>query len=760
MDGRGNPSSEDRSLGMPPELLAPAGDRRCAEAAVAAGADAVYFGLATPSHLNARARAKNIALSELDDLIAWLHRHAVRGYVALNTLVFPSELEEAESILRRVVDSGADAVIVQDFGLARLARAVCPTLPLHASTQMSLSSAEGIAAAESLGIERVILARELSIEEIRTIVRTTTIPVEVFVHGALCVSFSGQCLASRTLGQRSANRGDCAQPCRLPYRVVFDEPEPRPREAKHFAEVAHVADYPLSPKDLAAYDLLPDLVEAGVAAIKIEGRMKTAEYVSVVTAHYRRAIDAAMVGKEPTFSENELRQLEEVFSRGFCHGWLEGPGRRRLATGVAPARRITSSGKTRIAAGTRDRKIPLELVVDAEVGRCLRVSGRTALGTCFELESSQPLVPALKHPLSEALLAEQLGRLGATPYRLAGLRATIVGQPLVPLSVLGELRRAMVAQLEAAFAPPRRTLAAEPQVATLRKAIRRDSQRDGEAQRPRLHVLCRTLHQLQVALACGVRSVFVDFAELADYGRAVSEARKHGAQIGWATPRIQKPHELGAFARAGSRRPDAVLARNLAVLEYFHREGVPTVADFSLNAANELSVQWLRERGACRVTPCHDLNRRQLEQLLDQAPPEWFEIVIHLHIPMFHTQLCLFDDGPGELANQSACRRACRRHIVHLEDRRGVRHPVAADALCRNTVYQAVPQSAAEWVPRLMAKGVRDVRVELLDEAEDRQIRQVIEIYAALLTGGLRGCDAWTSLRALYPEGVTRGTLR
>ncbi len=730
---------------------------------MAAGADAVYFGLATPTNLNARAKAKNIALDELDDLMAWLHRRAVRGYVALNTLVFPDELEEAESILRSVVASGADAVIVQDFGLARLAHAVCPTLPIHASTQMSLTSAEGIGVAESLGIERVILARELSIDDIRKVVQQTHVPVEVFVHGALCVSFSGQCLASRTLGSRSANRGDCAQPCRLPYRLVYDEPPrfPSAGEAKRSLEAGRCAEYPLSPMDLAAYELVPDLIAAGVAALKIEGRLKSADYVSVVTSHYRQAIDAAMAGKSPAFSEREIRQLEAVFSRGFCHGWLENSRGRRLATGVGPARRTSPAETMERTTRGQGRKIPLELVVEAEVGRPLRVSGRTALGHHVEIESSQPLAAAIRHPLSESLLIEQFGRLGATPYRLAGLKATIVGRPLAPLSVLGQLRRAMIAQLDAAIAPAPRTTAAEPQVAALREALKHARHPVREAASPRLRVLCRTPQQLHAVLACGVRNVIADYSDLAGYDAAVSEARRNNAEICLATPRIQKPGELWAFAQVASHRPDAVLARNLAALSYFHGEGLPVVADFSLNAANDLTVQWLRDCGACRVTPCLDLNRRQLEQLLDHARPEWLEIAIHLHVPMFHTQLCLFRDAPApKLKNPTACHAACQGHVLSLEDRRGVRHPVMADALCRNTVYQAVPQSAAERVPKLIAKSVTDFRVELFDEAEDRQIHQLVGIYASLLKGSLRGDEAWRQLQALYPAGVTRGTLR
>ncbi len=199
-----------------PELLAPAGDWPSAQAAVENGADAVYFGLATPTCYNARARAKGITPEELPERMAWLHQRGVKGYVAVNTLVFPGEMEQVEPLLRRIADAGADAVIVQDLGVARLAAELCPDLPLHASTQMTLSSAEAIRMAAPLGIRRVILPRELSIDEIRQIRAATGVELEVFVHGALCMSYSGQCLASRTLGGRSGNRGQCASPAACP----------------------------------------------------------------------------------------------------------------------------------------------------------------------------------------------------------------------------------------------------------------------------------------------------------------------------------------------------------------------------------------------------------------------------------------------------------------------------------------------------------------------------------------------------------------
>ncbi|MFM8705661.1 MAG: peptidase U32 family protein, partial [Planctomycetia bacterium] len=268
-----------------PELLAPAGDWDCVRAAIENGADAVYFGLETG--FNARARATNFAVEDLPRLMAMLHGRGLKGYATLNTLVFSDELGRFEEVIVAVAEAGVDAVLVQDVGAARLIRAICPDLPLHASTQMTLTSAESIRLAEELGMERVVVARELSIDEIKAISRQTSMPLEVFVHGALCVAYSGQCLTSESLGGRSANRGQCAQACRLPYDLVCDGRDVDLGDQK----------YLLSPQDLAAYSLAPELVAAGIAAFKIEGRLKTAEYVANITRHYRTAIDAAVAAR-------------------------------------------------------------------------------------------------------------------------------------------------------------------------------------------------------------------------------------------------------------------------------------------------------------------------------------------------------------------------------------------------------------------------------------------------------------------------------
>jgi putative protease len=258
------------------ELLSPAGNEECLYAAVEHGADAVYFGLAKPHNFNARGRAENIPLEKLGDTMNFLHRRGMRGYLTLNTLIQFDELPAVESLLREAIAAQIDAVIVQDIGVAVLARRLCPELPLHASTQMSLTSAAAIELAATLGIRRVVLPRELSIKQIAELRRTTNVELECFIHGALCISYSGQCYASLGLGGRSANRGCCAQPCRLPYSVVQTSTKQKPI---------------FSPHDLAALPLLPKLMTSGVHAFKIEGRLKPPEYVAEVTKIYREAID-------------------------------------------------------------------------------------------------------------------------------------------------------------------------------------------------------------------------------------------------------------------------------------------------------------------------------------------------------------------------------------------------------------------------------------------------------------------------------------
>ncbi len=337
-----------------PEVLAPAGDRASLEAAVLSGADAVYLGL---SSFNARARAKNFDEAELEDAVRFAHTRGVRVYVALNTLAFDHELSAVADAIRSAARAGADALIVQDVAVAVLARELAPSLPVHASTQMTCTDAASVELAKSLGATRVVLARELSVEDVTRIHEGTDTELEVFVHGALCVSYSGQCLTSEAIGGRSANRGACAQACRLPYDLVVDG------EVRPLGDAAYL----LSPEDLEASSLVPDLARAGVVSLKIEGRLKGPEYVAATTRLYRRAADA-VIGKAEAPEATERARALQTYSRGSGPGFLAGIDHQRLVDGETCDHRGLFLGE--VGAWRGDRHKPMvEVVLEVALRR-------------------------------------------------------------------------------------------------------------------------------------------------------------------------------------------------------------------------------------------------------------------------------------------------------------------------------------------------------------------------------------------------------
>jgi putative protease len=822
-------------------------------AAVENGADAVYFGL--NCGFNARARATNVSPDELTETMRFLHHRGVKGYITLNTLAFTNELAEIEALVRVIAAAGVDALLVQDIGLLRLIRMICPELPLHASTQMTLTSAECIQVAEELGVERVVLARELSLREITRLRQSTSVALECFVHGALCVAYSGQCLTSESLGGRSANRGQCAQACRLPYDLICDGEDVDLGAQK----------YLLSPQDLAAYELTADLIAAGISSFKIEGRLKTPEYVANITRHYRDAIDLAMAGEPVEFSRDEVREMELSFSRGFSPGWLLGDDHKMLVPAITSAKRgvllgtisklfpnsveIRLDGPVKrgdgvVFAGNREaddeqggriygvlqqgrqqehpvstglvelefqhgsidfqrlqsgqtvwktddpqltaklkktfsgpdplHKRPLTLKVRAVTGEPLEIEAlvkpaagdANAVGLRERVISSEPLALARKHAVTEDFFVEQLSRLGNTPYELAGLEAEIVGGPMIPLSVLSKLRQELVARLDqAAMQPTTRRLHASLALNEMKSGIaRRVPQDTDHAVNPQLNLLCRTLVQVTAVaedprcIAHAAGRIYADFQDLREYRQGVEIAHAAGLSIYLAPPRIQKPDEAGLFQSLLKYGADGMLVRNLAGMRFCSERQIPFVADYSLNATNELTVQYLIEQGAQRATASYDLNRDQLLDLVGAVPPQWLEVVIHQHMPMFHMEHCVFCAVLSPGTNKTNCGRPCDTHLVQLRDRVGSEHPLKADVGCRNTLYNAVPQSAAEVVPQLLGRGVCELRIEFLDETPAEMIR-ILNLYRDLLSDRIPGEEVWRRLNAANRVGVTRGTL-
>ena len=371
-------------------------------AALAAGADAVYFGL--DDGFNARARATNFASDTLGEVVAWVHRAGVRAYVTLNTLVFEPELPVVEQLIRRIAAAGTDAIIVQDPAVALLARAICPALEVHASTQLTASSPLAAELLRALGITRVVVPRELSVDDIRQYAAGTTLPLEVFIHGALCVSWSGQCLSSEAWGGRSANRGQCAQACRLPYHLIVDGDE------RDLGDV----EYLLSPKDLVGLDAVPALAKLGVASLKIEGRLKAPHYVATTVSTYRAAA-AAAVGQPPPASPvkppDDEAALHIAYSRGVSRGFLAGADHQTLVEGRFPHHRGVPLGRVARIAGdavlvvpdpgqrvvTGGRALEPAPVVRDDSDARTRVAPRAGMGVVFD--RSRPREPEEGGPI-------------------------------------------------------------------------------------------------------------------------------------------------------------------------------------------------------------------------------------------------------------------------------------------------------------------------------------------------------------------------
>ncbi len=858
-----------------PELLAPAGDWDCVRAAVENGADAIYFGL---ERFNARMRAHNFTQSDLPALMEFLHRRGVRGYVTFNTLVFADELTDAWDYIRTIVTAGVDAAIVQDVGICRMIRALSPDFPIHCSTQMTITSAAGVGFARALGAQLVVLARENSVKDIHAIQAATSaapLPLEVFVHGALCVAYSGQCLTSESLGGRSANRGECAQACRLPYDLIAD------------GKLVPVGDrrYLLSPQDLAGIEVLPQLVRSGVASLKIEGRLKSAEYVASITRVYRAALDRVMADEAaeqqrpaaaPVPSRPPAHQagpavdparyeLEMSFSRGLHTGWFGGTDNRQLVharfgtkrgvllgvvdrvAGATVTLRLRAPLKPgdgvvfdagrpedreeggrvyqietgadgavatlqfghgdidwhRVHAGqlvwktndpALDRDVrtsftdgrvhfqrPVAMEVHGHSGTPLTLIVNDGEGHVVSAQSPAILVRAENQPLSADRLRDQLSRLGGTPFRLGELTSRLEGAVMLPLSEVNRVRRDAIAQLEAARARPRRwAIVSEPAGimappvidapdTAFPAAAPAHSPAAGPA--PELIAVIRLPEQLEAAWSAGGRTIYAEFENPKHYRDAVARFRElqrsgdeppaqgasRPASIWVAPPRIFKPGEEWILEQVRSSDADGYLVRNFDHLEFFAADRKR--GDFSLNVANPVTAAYfLRRYGLERVTASYDLNVSQLEALLRQAPPEWFDITLHQHMPMFHMEHCVFCAFLSAGRDYRDCGRPCDTHRVALRDRVGAELPVKADAGCRNTVFNNRAQTGAEYAELLIEHGARSFRVEFVDETAE-EVRGTLTRYARLLRGEISGAELWRELRLINQLGVTRGQM-
>ena len=818
-----------------PELMSPAGGWPQLKAAIEAGADAVYFGL---NHFSARAKV-GFDVAELPEVMRTLHQRSVKGFVTFNTLVFDHEIDAATQAIEQIAAANVDAIIVQDVGIAKLANRIAPDLDIHGSTQMSVTSAQGVELAASLGCTRVVLGRELSLADMRKIASQTDVELECFVHGALCVSYSGQCFSSEAWGGRSANRGKCAQACRLSYDLVVDGEQ---RDLGPYR-------YLLSPGDLYAIEQIPELIDIGIACLKIEGRYKDEGYVAMTTRAYREAIDLAMMGVPNEDASQEKNELEQIYSRGLGAHFMSGVNHQDVVIGRAPRHRGMRVGKVtaidfrsvdvefeheinlgdglvfdaadwrspdepeeggsvygvksvrgnvvrlefehgkldfdRIRVGdlvwrthqpsvvkslksiTKASKPvftrPIDFEVTAKLDQPLKITVQHESGLTSKFESETSLEAAAKRVLDDETLVEKLGRLGGTAFHLGEVRRTEREEVFVPTSMLNDARRQLVEALLIKLAEHKpgdqlsggKAAETKPQ----ESAPLPNLPETGNVS-PRLHLLVRTAEQLDAAIQCRPDSITLDYLEL--YGLRPSVEKIEAANIvaRVASPRVLKPTEQNIIRFLTSLNCE-ILVRSGGLLSDLLRTDIERdklIGDFSLNAANRLSVETYRQMGLSRITPTYDLNAQQISDLAELVDPTGIEVIAFSHLPVFHTEHCVFCRFLSDGTDNTNCGHPCETHRIAVRDAQGREHPVMADVGCRNTVFGAEAQTDPNSISAWQEAGISNFRLEFVYQTQD-QILSITDAFRSHLDGMTVSHDLAKVLRENSPQQTTKGSL-
>lgn len=700
------------------ELLAPAGSFASLKAAVAAGADAVYMGGA---RFGARAYAQNADQDEMIAAIEYAHLHGCRLYMTVNTLFKENELGELYEYLLPYYKAGLDGVIVQDLGALSFIREHFPGIELHASTQMTITSVYGAKELKRLGCCRVVPAREVSLEEIRRIYDETGMDIETFVHGALCYCYSGQCLMSSLIGGRSGNRGRCAQPCRLPYRVYEQE--------NGTAVNKEDQKCVLSMKDLCTLDILPQILEAGVFSLKIEGRMKSPRYTAGVVRIYRKYLDRYLeYGSEGYYVEPEdKKELLDLFDRGgFTSGYYtRHNGRDMIALKEKPEFRETNKELfdflDREYVET-EKKEPVE-------GYAYLAEGLPSVLTltCGDISvtvSGQEPQAAKNQPMTREKVIRQLGKTGATAFEFTELEAEVCGALFLPVQTLNELRREGFEALTEAIQNQWRRKAPEAgEVQNGADSGEKSSRAAGCAgpvpdesagKRPMyLTVSAETGDQLSAALAVPeVRRICLDASSFqperwAEFVQLIHQA---GKECYLTLPHIFRTHAIGFFRTYRSCLEqagfDGLLIRAFEEIQWMREEQISLSASFdaSVYAWNHGAVHTLKEEQAAFITAPWELNSRELEPVFEACRREGLpaELIVYGRAPMMVSAQCITKTVKG----CSKC-----PSLLWMKDRTGARLPVQNHcAFCYNTILNPLPVSlhgCADSVKRLAPEGLR-----------------------------------------------------
>ena len=701
------------------ELLAPAGTWEALEAAVNAGANAVYLG---GSSFGARAYADNFGPDELKRAMEFAHLHGVRIFVTVNTLVDDEEMPALGDYLTFLSNIGTDGIIVQDMGVIRLARKVVPELLLHASTQMTVTNSAGAIFTCHAGMVRAVPARETTLKDLKTICEKTPGEIETFMHGALCICYSGQCLMSSLIGGRSGNRGRCAQPCRLPYTLVDKQGE----DLLSHVDAGH---YLLSPKDLNTLDVLPQLIEAGVRSFKIEGRMKRPEYVAAVTQVYRQAIDGAPVTQEM------MDTLYTAFNRqGFTAGYYQGKVDRKMF-GI---HEDTPEDQKFLQAARQSYESGEAPLVDLKFRAVVTVDGSSLTATDNEghMCMAQGPMPerAVNMPLTGQALAARVAKTGGTPFRCVEVRTQVEPGLMLPASAINAMRRDVLNQMTA--------LRARREDKPVRRAKEIPYYR-GPAGQPGLTVQIMTKEQLTSRLLNSETSMlYVPLHILADDPKLCQRLAARG-RVAAVLPRIVHDDELPKLRnRLNQVRSLGIrdaLVGNLGLLLPAKEAGFRLRGDFGLNIFNSASAQVARELKLASATLSFEMT---LPQIRDISKAVNMELIAYGRLPLMITEQCLIKNKTGECACQTGV-------PVKLTDKTGADFPVIKEAdTCRSVLLNG---KKLYWLDRqndLAKLGLWAIRLNFTTE-NAREVDRVLEEYLVPTSFDPGACT-----RGLYLRGV------
>ncbi len=691
------------------ELLSPAGSPEAVIAAVQNGADAIYMGL---GNFNARRGAKNFTDEEFERSMRYCRIRGCKVYVTLNTLVNDREIAQAVESARLASQLGADGIIIQDLGLAYAIRQALPDIPLHASTQMSIHNLAGVEAAAEMGMTRAVLARELSLEQIKFITQHASIETEVFVHGALCFCQSGQCYMSALIGRRSGNRGMCAQPCRMQYSLG-----------------GRMDDYPMSLKDNCLVDRLRELEDAGVACLKIEGRMKRPEYTAIVTKIYSKALKEH---RQP--SDEEMETLEKAFSRqGFTQGYFNGDKKDMFGRREEPdkdteklftlARKGYSEGEL--------RRVPVHFYTVAEKGMPVKAIAFDDDGNRAAAMGGVP-EKARGQGLTATYITEQMFKTGGTPYNCVENRAQADPGLYLPASEINDLRRRLVSELsEHRAKPPIRRVGKLPEKPKGKLPT-------GD---PAMIFQVLTEEQLSPELAAlKPQYLYVPLTLMTEKLDLLRPFAEQGTIPVAVLPRVIADNEAAAVYDMLSRMFDQgvneALVGNLGHAMLAKKAGMKLRGDFGLNTFNALSMEVIRQAGFISATASFEL---RLSQIRDMIKPLDTELIIYGRIPLMVSDQCIIRHSAGRCNCQTP---------GQMADRMGSVFPVVKEFGCRNVIYNAHKLYLADKAEDVYAAGAWGLRMMFTTEG----MRECVEVAKGYM--GLSDYKPNVLTRGLYYRGV------